>query len=392
MDKIVIWGIGKQGKNAYYYYKDMCDVVCFVDNDKRKWGILYEGIEVCSPDILKGANLQVVIAVKNGKEQIIEQVRSQYKYKSVIIFQAHDQVYSSNVKEEKKEIDEDTIIISFSGGLGNQMFQYALMMNYIQQGKRVLANLNDYCRPGKAEFELDKVFKNLSLERCNDRDIEVLIQKNINSMRNGKKFLLYSESAECCKVKKVEMGLLDITGGVIKGWHQNSIFAKLVEREVRNVFQFRDNSDKGLLRMAEIIKNECMVGVHVRRGDYLLEENKWLYGDICTMDYYTMAIKKMKQFKKNCSFVFFSNDIEWVKQNFEMKNSIYVERSLFEKYQDWYDMYLMSLCKYNIIANSTFSWWAAWLNSNENKQVIAPLKWNNRCVYEDIYPEGWITI
>ena len=69
-----------------------------------------------------------------------------------------------------------------------------------------------------------------------------------------------------------------------------------------------------------------------------------------------------------------------------------IEPKCFEDYHDWYDMYLMSLCKHNIIANSTFSWWGAWLNSNPDKIVIAPKQWVNNCVYEDIYPEKWIKL
>ena len=98
----------------------------------------------------------------------------------------------------------------------------------------------------------------------------------------------------------------------------------------------------------------------------------------------------MKDKVGNCKFIFFSNDMEWVKRNYNIENAIYVNSTLFDNYQDWYDMYLMSMCKHNIIANSTFSWWGAWLNSNKEKIVIAPNKWVNLCDYKDIYPDDWI--
>ena len=98
----------------------------------------------------------------------------------------------------------------------------------------------------------------------------------------------------------------------------------------------------------------------------------------------------MKEKVNNCRFYFFSDDIEEIKEHYKMDNAVYVEKAMFDGYEDWYDMYLMSICKHNIIANSTFSWWGAWLNRHEDKIVIAPEKWINSCDYQDIYPKGWM--
>ena len=88
----------------------------------------------------------------------------------------------------------------------------------------------------------------------------------------------------------------------------------------------------------------------------------------------------------------FSDDIEWVKKNYGMQNVIYVEPKKFQKFNDWYDMYLMSMCKHNIIANSTFSWWGAWLNNHEKKIVIAPQKWFAQDALLDICPVDWVRL
>lgn len=91
-------------------------------------------------------------------------------------------------------------------------------------------------------------------------------------------------------------------------------------------------------------------------------------------------------------FVFFSDDIKWVKEHLPMRNAVYVTKDLFNIYEDWYDMYLMSRCRNNIIANSTFSWWGAWLNSNTEKYVIAPQKWTNKVGSCEVCPTEWIVL
>ena len=91
-------------------------------------------------------------------------------------------------------------------------------------------------------------------------------------------------------------------------------------------------------------------------------------------------------------FVFFSNDMEWVKYHFNKTNIIICEAKLFEHYEDWYDMYLMTLCRGNIIANSSFSWWGAWLNKNTAPVVLAPNKWFNGLETPDIWCDNWIRI
>ena len=75
-----------------------------------------------------------------------------------------------------------------------------------------------------------------------------------------------------------------------------------------------------------------------------------------------------------------------------ISNAIYIEENMFEQYEDWYDMYLMSLCRYNIIANSSFSWWGAWLNRNKDKMVICPKKWNNIKGSQFEIPKNWLRV
>ena len=88
-------------------------------------------------------------------------------------------------------------------------------------------------------------------------------------------------------------------------------------------------------------------------------------------------------------FIFFSDDVKWVRENFHLENMMICTESMFTEYQDWYDMYLMTQCAGNIISNSTFGWWGAWLNQNKGV-VIAPKEWLKGMETPDIWCDGWI--
>ena len=111
--------------------------------------------------------------------------------------------------------------------------------------------------------------------------------------------------------------------------------------------------------------------------------------------YYQQTTNKNNEMKKNISnlrFIIFSDDINWAEENLKYDNAIFCRKEMFDDDQDWYDMYLMTKCKGNIIANSSFSWWGAWLNQNEGHVAIAPNKWLNGKSTPDIWCEKWIRL
>ncbi len=124
-------------------------------------------------------------------------------------------------------------------------------------------------------------------------------------------------------------------------------------------------------------------------GDYV---NHPIHGGICTMDYYQQAIDIMKSKIVNPKFFIFSNDIEWCHSHLKLADAVYITGNKGEN--SYRDMQLMSMCKHNIIANSSFSWWGAWLNNNPDKIVIAPAKWFNdpKINTRDLIPDDWIKI
>lgn len=190
-----------------------------------------------------------------------------------------------------------------------------------------------------------------------------------------------------------DSSLLNCKSGLnlyLGGWHSEKYYC-LVEKEIRSLFKF----DVGKLNvksfnLKEQLDNCNAVSLHVRRGDYVNELNKNKFGDICSIEYYRKSINYIRKRVDNPVFIVFSDDIEWTKNNIYLENCIYVD---WNKGKDsWQDMCLMSFCKHNINANSTFSWWGAWLNNNRNKIVIVPNSFIRGISTPDLYPEKWIKI
>ena len=129
------------------------------------------------------------------------------------------------------------------------------------------------------------------------------------------------------------------------------------------------------------------VSIHVRRGDYL---NEPLLNGICDEQYYVAAIEEIKAMVDNPVFFIFSNDILWCKTHFNQINAVFVENNTGKN--SYRDMQLMSLCKHHIIANSSFSWWGAWLGKYKDSMICAPTKWMNAKVSSDVVCADWIKI
>lgn len=273
--------------------------------------------------------------------------------------------------------------VKFRGGLGNQMFQYAFCKRLEACGCKVYADLSYYNYDGVMPFKLNLAFE--------DSLLKVRFRKK-SIITDGVKKLIYmgichnEESAD----SQYEKNLLNnISGGLYIGYWQTEKYFKNIDDKIRNDFQFKYGEEK-LRKLSDEIKSKQSVSVHIRRGDYLKAED--IYGGICTKQYYDNAIEKISENVDSPEFYFFSDDIEWVKENYMAPNYHYISSNMFDVYEDWYDLCLMSRCRHNIIANSSFSWWGAWLNENDKKMVIAPKIWCNGEETPDIWCDGWIRL
>ena len=137
------------------------------------------------------------------------------------------------------------------------------------------------------------------------------------------------------------------------------------------------------------IKTSNSVSIHFRRGDYTYNRKTKDIFNVCPLNYYNKATELINKEIVNPVYFIFSDDMEWVKKNFSFNyDKVYVDVN--DINHPHIDLELMKNCKHNIIANSTLSWWAAWLNKNTQKIVITPEKWLNKSInFDDLIPESW---
>ncbi len=380
--KAVIFGAGEWGRVAYHYYKESIEIVCYIDNDERIWNTELNGIPICPPEILKSERYVVIVANKRFEDEIKKQLLCDYGIRGAIIFRITEKMQELYLEEnEDPEVQE--LIVAFSHGLGNQMFQYALYKCLLMEDRNVRADLSAYIKPDMMPFELPQVFPNVKLGLCNPA-------KKEQYLKGGKTYIEEPPRNQDKTTFKKE--LFHMEWGYIEGFHCSYQYPELIRQQLLRDFEFSYQKDETLCRLREFFFKENVVGVHVRRGDFLNPKYQREVGSLCNSDFYFRAIDLMKSINEDLIFCFFSNDLEWVKNNLGGKNSIYMDKSMFSEYHDWYDMYLMSICKHNIIPNSTFGWWGAWLNQNPDKKIIAPKKWRTRWEATDWCPKEWILI
>lgn len=279
------------------------------------------------------------------------------------------------------------IIVKLIGGLGNQMFQYAI--------GRHLAYINDTeLKLDTSEFKTYKLRKyelgcfNIVEKFASDTEIKTFNLKRKFNIFFSNKNTSYNEKEKF----KFDNKIFDLKGNIyINGNWQSEQYFKDIEHVIRQDFTIKKRPDGNNKQLINRILGSNSISVHIRRGDYV--ENKitnQVHGT-CDLDYYHRSIECIIEKIKNPHFFIFSDDHLWAKNNLILKfPSEYVSHNIGKK--DYEDMRLMSLCKHNIIANSSFSWWAAWLNPNKNKIVIAPKKWiNDQKLYvKDLVPKTWL--
>lgn len=175
-------------------------------------------------------------------------------------------------------------------------------------------------------------------------------------------------------------------------WQSEKYFADIGEI-IRREFELKLPQTGRNRELADLISSCESVSLHVRRGDYVSNESTKQYHGVCDMDYYFRAVKELSRIIQNPHVFIFSDEPEWAHGNLKLPypSTIVSHNSVDMSHED---LRLMSQCRHHIIANSTFSWWGAWLGQNSDKVVVAPLRWFSRIENnaQDIIPSGWIRV
>ena len=265
--------------------------------------------------------------------------------------------------------------VKFLGGLGNQLFQYAFFLALKQQFKDVKADLSDF-EDYKLHngFELSTIFK-LDLPQITSFERKLYLRNNDKWIWRKLRRVYNTKNAyveEFPQFAYSQAIFEDHKNRYYWGYWQHINYLNKVEDILRLHLKFPSFEDSENLRIQNLLHKENAISLHVRRGDYLQEP---LFKDICTGDYYRKSIEYTKETQDSPLFVVFSNDILWCKSQFKDINAIFVDHNI--GLNSFRDLQLMSSCNHHIIANSSFSWWGAWLNGNPDKVIISPKKWVN---------------
>lgn len=286
------------------------------------------------------------------------------------------------------------VMVKIIGGLGNQMFQYAYAKALQQKGYEVKIDISVFeTYKLHGGYQLDKY--NIDLE-SSTKDENYKFYKNTFFYKVLRRFGMDFSRRIKEKSLLFDKKLLEIDdNSYLDGYFQCEKYFKDIREVILKQFSIKNQEISNYTKEIKnkILNSQNSCSLHIRRGDFVNSTNINIHG-ACDIKYYKKAIQYLEEKVENINYFIFSDDIEWVKENLAIENAIYIDSK--EKRIPHEDIYLMSLCKNNIIANSSFSWWGAWLNQNEKKMVIAPKRWfaddKLESQSKDIVCESWVKI
>lgn len=291
------------------------------------------------------------------------------------------------------------IIIQLFGGFGNQLFQYAA-------GRCLAEKHQTQLKLDIFSFEEDKLRKYLlptfnipqtfaTREEIQRLKAPTIPTRMMNYFSRIHRFLslnplvTYKHETHF----QFDTGFFSLPCNVyLEGHWQSEKYFKDIESIIRQEFRLKAIPNEQNTYMAGVIRDVSdSVSVHIRRGDYVSNPITYKVHGVCSAEYYHTAIEHITQKSANPHFFIFSDDPMWVEKNFKITYPhTYVTHN--QKDDGPLDMWLMSLCTHHIIANSSFSWWGAWLANNPKKIVIAPKRWfnNSKINTSDLVPRSWL--
>jgi hypothetical protein len=298
------------------------------------------------------------------------------------------------------------IIARIRGGLGNQLFQYAAAQALAwHKGVALKLDLYTYSKSKARKFELDEL----------NIDATIASRQEVHQFTGSNPIVRYLNKREnylrCLNVLAqphyhfFEDFFSVNMPAYLSGYWNSEKYFKQYRTEILNQFTLRTQLPESSLNWKNQIVDCNSVAIHVRRGDYVANPVYQSFFGALPLQYYHEAMNEMKRRVTNPHFFIFSDDISWCQQNFAfLSDAKFITHKIPVKGSE--DLMLMSNCRHQIIANSTFSWWGAWLNTNVNKVVIAPKRWFSKTFTDsphppyasryyntkDLLPESWIAL
>lgn len=314
------------------------------------------------------------------------------------------------------------VIVQLAGGLGNQMFQYALYLQLKSLGREVkIDDVSGFVEDAQREPALAPF--GVTYERPTKKELRKMLDSSMMPWQRVRRKLFGRHKKSYFEETKFFIPEVFTRDDIyLEGYWQSEQYFQAVADQVRKAYDtdrlIRFLEEKGLwngdsrcekenggrreggcsgadgaggemksaAQYLREIDNECSVCVHVRRGDYLTPENQTLFGGICTDAYYIEGIRQMRERYPQCRFYLFCNDKEWESGGIWKAEDIEKVVLLGDQRDvDYAEFVLMARCKHHILANSSFGWWASYLNSNPEKTVLAPERWLNGPDCRDCY-------
>jgi hypothetical protein len=289
-------------------------------------------------------------------------------------------------------------IIKLQGGLGNQMFQYAVARALeTNKKKNVFLDLSFLRTHNQSTDSFTARNFELSIFNLRAKIVHKIQEEIVLSGKFRYKYLKKLLGLNIIPVNQQENEWVDIPADVkniyLNGYFQSEKYFKQIRTDLIRDFKFPLLDAKNETLKTKIF-GENAVSIHIRRGDYVSLKNANAYIGVLGLNYYTAAIKRLeKETESPLSFYLFSDDPEYTKEHFSfLPNVQFVDWNTSR--DSWKDMALMQACRHHVIANSSFSWWGAWL-SERNGVTMAPAKWfADNITYNryDIIPSDWIIV
>jgi hypothetical protein len=289
------------------------------------------------------------------------------------------------------------IIAALKGGLGNQLFQYAAGRRLAHIHNTVLKlDTTAYYYGGPRQFEL--IHFNIEENIAVTAEINQLTLVKSNKVQRVIHSIFYNHKKLApthIQYNKVNFNprILTLPDNVyLEGYWASEKYFKDIENIIRRQFTFRNPPSEQNQQIIKQISAVNSVSLHIRRGDYISDTKTNKTHGTCGLDYYNRCIEQICLKVKSPHFFVFSNDIDWCRNNLKVKCPInYVDHNNSDKAYE--DLRLMSFCKHHITANSSFSWWGAWLAAYKEKIVFVPEKWFAKDMNtEGMIPDNWIKI